>query len=90
MDKSTESKISGPLLHWTKVMILNETKASLEKSSKVAYAYMNAGMFVRSTDMPKWAEVIKINSTSLLQITELTEKATEFIPEGMRSWPSQN
>lgn len=89
MDKSTESKISGPLLHWTKVMILNDTRVALEKSSRTANNHISMAM-VHKESTSGWEQIVKINSTSLIQIAELIEKATEFIPEGMREWPSQN
>lgn len=89
MDKSTESKISGPLLHWTKVMILNSTKVSLENSSRVANTNLSVA-YASNKDIYTWETLLRINSMSLTKVSELIEKATEFIPEGMREWPSQN
>lgn len=86
-----ESVISGPLLHWTKVFILMDSRVRLKRSSKIALATITEAYLTGHPEaIPQFENILKLNDSNLIKIAELIDKATELVPEGMRSWSTQN
>lgn len=101
MDKEIkESVISGPLLHWAKVAILTDCLIRLKQSNKMAFGAIDTANITaynreiteeeRDSTVDQLCEIMQLNTENILKTKKLLERATEMVPEGMRSWPTLN
>lgn len=101
MDNEIKSSvISGPLLHWTKAYILNDCLGKLKHSSRVGFNTIKSIRVAMHNKeiteeegqetLVQFYDILELNTENIVKTGLLLEKATELVPEGLRSWPTLN
>lgn len=86
-----KAPVNGPLLHWTKVLVLRCTMKAMHRANVIARAVLQeCEIEGNSTGKAEADYIIKNNAKNLIKASELIDTAIMHVPIEWRSWPELN